>query len=616
MVKQLRVLLAAGCLTVVLAPLANSQDRKKKVNDESDLPRFTYPMSSRASELLQADVTTFNAFAAKVRTDLETILRDYEVADKATVRSLLAAKLDLQLLGGENEAALETAKMVRGLEEKPSPRLTSGLYAQSLLEAEIETRSSSGSEFAQDFAKHYQKAVEALPWDVVQDWAKSSRGGAQLLSKAGIIGSVKTDIDPAVEKSGVLDNQQAWELVGDRVELQFGVPLKDVRAEILGKYIAAHNVVKPDIWAAREVTLSARDKLTPVLIGIWDSGVDVSIFGDKVFTDSRPTASGTHGLAYTDDGNPSPSWLFPLTAAQQQEYPAFRSQLKGFVDLRNGVDSAEASALRLKFSTSTSDQINQMLELFKVLIHYVHGTHVAGIAVRGDPVARLVVARFNDQLPDLSFQPTAEWARKMGADFLQMSDYFRTRNVRVVNMSWSDDPSEFETWLSKTGAGADPAERKRRALELFQIWHDAVETAIKSAPNTLFVCAAGNSDSNAGFEKDVPASLHLPNLIAVGAVNQAGDETSFTSYGDTVVVDADGYNVESYVPGGTRLQLSGTSMASPNVVNLAAKLFALDPSLTPTQAVDLIKRGATATEDGRRHLIDEKRSVALMHDAK
>ena len=616
MVKQFRVLLAAGCLTVLLAPLANSQDRKKKVNDESDLPRFTYPMSSRASELLQADVTTFNAFAAKVRTDLETILRDYEVADKATVRSLLAAKLDLQLLGGENEAALETAKMVRGLEEKPSPRLTTALYAQSLLEAEIETRSSSGSEFEQDFAKHYQKAVEALPWDVVQDWAKSSRGGAQLLSKAGIIGSVKTDIDPAVEKSGVLDNQQAWELVGDRVELQFGVPLKDVRAEILGKYIAAHNVVKPDIWAAREVTLNAGDKLTPVLIGIWDSGVDVSIFGDKVFTDSRPTASGTHGLAYTDDGNPSPSWLFPLTAAQQQEYPAFRSQLKGFVDLRNGVDSAEASALRLKFSTSTSDQINQMLELFKVLIHYVHGTHVAGIAVRGDPAARLVVARFNDQLADLSFQPTVEWARKMGADFLQMSDYFRTRNVRVVNMSWSDDPSEFETWLSKTGAGADPAERKRRALELFQIWHDAVETAIKSAPNTLFVCAAGNSDSNAGFEKDVPASLHLPNLIAVGAVNQAGDETSFTSYGDTVVVDADGYNVESYVPGGTKLQLSGTSMASPNVVNLAAKLFALDPSLTPTQAVDLIKRGATATEDGRRHLIDEKRSVALMHDAK
>jgi hypothetical protein len=55
-------------------------------------------------------------------------------------------------------------------------------------------------------------------------------------------------------------------------------------------------------------------------------------------------------------------------------------------------------------------------------------------------------------------------------------------------------------------------------------------------------------------------------------------------------------------------------MASPNVVNLAAKLFALDPSLTPQQVIELIRRGSTASEDGRRHLIDEKRSVALLSE--
>ena len=31
------------------------------------------------------------------------------------------------------------------------------------------------------------------------------------------------------------------------------------------------------------------------------------------------------------------------------------------------------------------------------------------------------------------------------------------------------------------------------------------------------------------------------------------------------------------------MKLSGTSMASPNVANLAGKLFALDPGLTPAQ---------------------------------
>ena len=55
-------------------------------------------------------------------------------------------------------------------------------------------------------------------------------------------------------------------------------------------------------------------------------------------------------------------------------------------------------------------------------------------------------------------------------------------------------------------------------------------------------------------------------------------------------------------------------MATPNVVNLAAKLFALDPSLTPAQVIELIKQGATTSDDGRRHLIDEKRSVAGNQD--
>src|SRR5208283_34481 len=146
----------------------------------------------------------------------------------------------------------------------------------------------------------------------------------------------------------------------------------------------------------------------------------------------------------------------------------------------------------------------------------------------------------------------------------------------------------------------------------YAVWREAIATAIKNAPNTLFVTAAGNSDSDTGFTEDVPSSLRLPNLIAVGAVNQAGDETSFTSYGESVAVHADGYDVESRVPGGTLLKLSGTSMASPNVVNLAAKLFALDPSLTPEQVISLIKQGASSTDDGRRRLIDERRSVALL----
>jgi subtilisin family serine protease len=613
MLESCRVARSLVWLLLLVSTFAQSQSGgKKKVTSQADLPRFSYPLTGTASGLVQADDATFDAFAAKVRADLDSVLRDYEIDDKATLRTLLSVKLDLQELAGEYKDGLETVAALRALQQKPAAKLFAFLYTRARLQAAIDAKATQGPAYQQVFAKHFRAAIDPLPWDVVQDSVKESYAGSRLYTKAVAVGNVETELDPAVQKSGALDNQEAWDLISTRDDLQSGIPMLHARSEVLKQYIAAHNVVQPDIWAGRDVTLTKEQNLSPVLVAIWDSGIDVSVFPDQLFTDPKPTASGTHGLAFDDGGDPSTTWLYPLTPEQEKAYPEFRALIQGRLDIENGIETPAADALQKKYATLSAEQIHQLFESDKVLGFYVHGTHCAGIAVRGNAAARLVVARFNDQLADLPFAPTAEWAHHMGAAFQQMSDYFRTRNVRVVNMSWGDDPQEFETWISKTGGGGDPAARKKRAAELYAIWRDAIETAIKGAPNTLFVTAAGNSDSDSGFIADVPSSLQLPNLIAVGAVNQAGDETSFTSYGKAVVVDSDGYNVESFVPGGAKLRLSGTSMASPNVVNLAAKLFALDPSLTPAKVVELIKQGSSTSEDGRRHLIDERRSVELL----
>jgi subtilisin family serine protease len=613
MLERCRVARSLVWLLLLVSTFAQAQSGgKKKVTSQADLPRFSYPLTGTASGLVQADDATFDAFAAKVRADLDSVLRDYEIDDKATLRTLLSVKLDLQELAGEYKDGLETVAALRALQQKPAAKLFAFLYTRARLRAAIDAKATQGPAYEQAFTKYFKEAIDPLPWDVVQDSVKESYAGSRLYTKSVAVGNVETELDPAVQKSGALDNQEAWDLISTRDDLQSGIPMLHARGEVLKQYIAAHNVVQPDIWAARDVTLTKEQNLPSVLVAIWDSGIDVSVFPDQLFTDPKPTASGTHGLAFDDGGDPSTTWLYPLTPEQEKAYPEFRALIQGRLDIENGIETPAADALQKKYATLSAEQIHQLFESDKVLGFYVHGTHCAGIAVRGNAAARLVVARFNDQLADLPFAPTSEWAHHMGAAFQQMSDYFRTRNVRVVNMSWGDDPQEFETWISKTGGGGDPAARKKRAAELYAIWRDAIETAIKGAPNTLFVTAAGNSDSDSGFIADVPSSLQLPNLIAVGAVNQAGDETSFTSYGKAVVVDSDGYNVESFVPGGAKLRLSGTSMASPNVVNLAAKLFALDPSLTPAKVVELIKQGASTSEDGRRHLIDEKRSVELL----
>jgi hypothetical protein len=618
-IYALSVALTAFALTaspVMVIAQAHSAGQKQKIATADDMPRFSYPMNQAPSTFLLADDDAYNAFVAHVLRDVDSVLNDYDIEDKATLRALYGFKIDAEVLTGENDAALKSLQQLKDLQEKPEAKATSGMLAGPLVRARISSNTSSGTPFDEAFKHGFQATVDALDWHLAQDTVKGIKGDFELATPSMIAGGEKESLDPAAAKSGTVDLNAAESMIGDRVFIKVFYPLKDQALPVLTAYVAAHNVQKPDIWGTREVSLNADDKLTPVRIGIWDSGVDTALYPNQLFTDPAPASHSPHGLAYDERGEIYNGDLQPLTPDLKEVYPKALGLEQGLNDLFNSIDTPAATEAKKTLGTMPPDQLAPFMKQLNFLGQWMHGTHVAGIAVRGNPAARLVVAQFNDSLPDLPFTPTVEWAEKFKADFQQVGDYFRTNNVRVVNMSWDDDVAEFEQWLTKTSSEKDPAARKQAAQTVYKVWREAVENAIRSAPNTLFVCAAGNSDSDAGFTAEVPAGLHLPNLIAVGAVDQAGEETSFTSYGDTVIVDADGYEVESYVPGGTKLKMSGTSMASPNVVNLAAKLIALDPSLTPQETIALIKKGADKSADGRRNLINPRATVALLKQGK
>jgi hypothetical protein len=607
-------LAAALILIPAVAVLAqdSAEAAKKKVNSANDLPRFSYALSTPPSVLLMADDAAFHTFADAVIHDIDSILSEYDIADKATLRQLYETRLDFELLENQNEAALATSKALKALQEKPKTQATSGMLDRPLIEARIASHASSGEAFEQAFRSNFKANLNGLDWKLIQDRVKNMKGSFQVATPDLITGNVKEMLDPAAAKSNTIDLAAAEEMIGSRAFIKVMCPVRGLALPILSEYIAAHNIHKPDIWAAREVTLTSEQKLTPVRIGIWDSGVDTSLYPNQLFTDPEPGVHSPHGLAFDMYGELFNGDLQPLTPEQKELYPKVVALEQGMNDLYNGIDSPAASDSKKMLSSMPADKLAPFLKQMEFLSQYLHGTHVAGIAVRGNPAARIVVAQFYDSIAEIPFPPTVEWANKFKAAFQQIGDYFRTQNVRVVNMSWGDDVVEIEQWMAKTSSEKDPTARKKAAQTIFDIWREAVEGAIRSAPHTLFVCAAGNSNSDTGFSQDVPASLDLPNLIAVGAVDQAGEETSFTSYGATVVVDANGFQVESYVPGGTKLKFSGTSMSSPNVVNLAGKLMALDPSLTPEQTIDLIKRGADHSADGRRNLINPKATVALL----
>ncbi|HWA94358.1 MAG TPA: S8 family serine peptidase [Terracidiphilus sp.] len=612
--RPTRVALFLCIFACVAAVTATAQTAKKVVKSEADLPRFSYPISGTASGLLEADDATFNAFTAKVRNDVDSVLKDYDIEDHATLRSLLSVQLGLQVLSDDQTGAKETLAKLRDLEDKPDAKLLSGLQTRAMFAAEDSTGKSSGSEYEAAYEKNYAEELQPLPWNIVGNRVKEAKSSAEIVSPQLIEGVAKAQMDPAVEKTHALSNELAWTLINFRVLIKRQLPLKAATLAVLAKYVAANNVEKPDIWAARDVTLTSADRLTPVNVAIWDSGSDLSLFPGRIYTVPHPApGADPHDIAFDLKGLPTHGYLLPLNAEQKEKYPAMLDELKGFSDLTLSIDSPEASALKKKLASMPATAVPAFIENLEFYSIYSHGTHVAGIASRGNPAIRLAVARITFDWHNVPLAPSEELSQRAAADHKAVVAWFRANHIRVVNMSWGGTPKDVETALEKNGMGKDPADRKAIAAHLFSIERNGLYEAMKSAPEILFICAAGNADSDSSFNEDMPASFKLPNMLAVGAVDQAGDEASFTSYGPTVLVDANGYEVESTVPGGAKVRMSGTSMASPNAVNLAAKLIALDPRLTPEQTIHLMIAGSTASADGRRHNLDPKRSVELLH---
>jgi len=604
--------LAALPLLALAGSVAHAQT-KKVVHSEADLPRFNYPVPGTATQLLTSDDATFNLFADKVRHDVDSVLDNYDIQDHATLRDLLGVKLDLELLAGQNQQALATIDQLRAVQDKPDAKLMSGLLATAMIDAQKQTGQTAGDAYDAVFRKAYAAELKPLPWTVVSEDMKQMKSSVQIITPALILGSVQAGVEPAVAKSHQLSNDLAWGLIDARVTLKRILPLQKAMLDDLADEVAANNVAKPDIWAARNVVLTPADHLTPVRVAIWDSGTDLSLFPGRVYTVPHPRpGEDPHDIAFDLRGFPSHGYLYPMDAQQKAEFPQMIDDLQGFADLQESIDSPDALALRKQLTSMKPAQVPDFLQNIEFYAIISHGTHVAGIAAQGNPAIRLAVGRITFDWHNVPLPPSTAMSERDAKDDRAYVDWFKANHIRVVNMSWGGTPQDDELALEKNGMGRNAADRKAIAAKLFAIERKGLYDAIQSAPNILFICAAGNSDNNSTFSQTIPSSFVLSNLLTVGAVDQAGDEASFTSYGPTVKVDADGYEVQSVVPGGARVRMSGTSMASPNTVNLAAKLIALDPKLTPEQTIRLIEEGATPSKDGRRHNIDEQRSVELL----
>lgn len=579
------------------SPVVAAENTRTVVSSAEQLPRRTVTLGKLPSEYLQAPVAELLAMLAPVERSLKDDLARYEIRDAATLRGYYAAQVTLAQLHQDWTAVPPLLAHMRELQDKPGPKAVSGISTRLMMQARQEGRDAAWLQ------AETSRQFMALDWQLAADQIKQIKGQLELFNPELILGIARQQLDTQARNAQMaVPEQLALTLATLRVQLDWLGPDRAALLAGIQQVVDAHAaqaMSRPDIWTPRQFSIAPQAKATPVAVGVWDSGVDMRLF----------KTTPVPGLAFTDEGLPSKDLLRPLGDARSR-WPELRELIKGSMDLRAALDTEDARRLKQKIASLKADQTQVFQEDAGLAGLYVHGTHVAGIAVQGNPFARVFAGTMlwsNKVVPAV---PSEERSRRTAAAFGEMVKAFQAQQVRVVNMSWRYGASRYEQALAFHGMGADAQERQRLARKLYAIERDALKAAIASAPEILFVAGSGNEDNSADFEEYIPAGLQLPNLITVGAVDPAGEETSFSTFGKTVVVHANGFEVDSLLPGGEHARLSGTSMASPQVANLAAKLFALNSQLSVAQVREAIVKGADTR--GRVHLVNPRRSAELL----
>jgi hypothetical protein len=613
-----------GTLLLSSTLLAEPGQQRQVIEKRDDLPRHTYRIAVKAIQLFEQEKALLK-LARQVKKDLQADLDSYVINDKTTLQEYYTNLGTIAILEKEWDTYLGFLEKRRQLEDKEASRLTMGLAGEVIVSG-MKTGAPDLRLYVEDYLR---KRVSAMPYEVVEPRLKARKGSAEIISSGLVLGRIESGIQPMLEQSdGEMSLQIAGELLNAAFTLKYYIPVKDVIARVLSELISANRVQKEDIWTARQVKLKDREVREPVIMAIWDSGVDTAVFArtqqlwrnsdeipkNGLDDDNNGFIDDVHGIAYSLHSDKETSLLLPI-GSLPSDTETLKRQMKGLTDIQSAIDSEEASQLKQKLSTLKPEEVKPLIESVNLYSHYAHGTHVAGIAANGNPYARILAARITFDHRLIPEEPTVEQALKDAKAITEVISYFRENGVRAVNMSWGGSVSEIESALEKNNAGGTPEERKALARKIFSIVDEALRSAIQQARGILFITSTGNRDNDVRFDEFIPSSYDYPNILSVGAVDQAGDQTSFTSFGK-VDVYANGFEVLSYVPGGDQLKLNGTSMSAPQVINLVGKLLALNPGLTVPQLRSLILEGSEARQAGNRciKLIDPRRTMQLLRE--
>lgn len=237
-----------------------------------------------------------------------------------------------------------------------------------------------------------------------------------------------------------------------------------------------------------------------------------------------------------------------------------------------------------------------------------HGTHVASLALLGGryllpgKTEKESIAPLLGLLPIRALPLSDEEMPELGDDMFSFAqtestlkrDLFLARKSIEVLTTAIDFSIDEGAHIVNMSLGIEASSLHEQARAPFEntVEKNLIPAIRDRGENVLFLFAAGNEAAKV-IPGNYPASLSFKNTLTVGALKRHNSIADYSNFGDLVDVYVRGSDINGLLPGGERGPMSGTSMATPLVANLGAKIKLLAPCALASDIKDIIVETST-----------------------
>lgn len=208
---------------------------------------------------------------------------------------------------------------------------------------------------------------------------------------------------------------------------------------------------------------------------------------------------------------------------------------------------------------------------------HAHGTHVSG-TIAATQNNNIGIAGIASNVKIMAIRTVPDAADETDADIVESFLYAAKNGAKLINCSFGKSVNEGGMIVNET------------------------MDHIGSEYGAMVFAAAGNDSSWFG-KHDIdkkpkyPAAFPSDYMVVVASTESRGGLSSFSNVGKIGVdVAAPGSSIYSTVPGNKYAGMSGTSMATPTTVGVAAQILSNFPELTPAQLKNILIESVTKVD--------------------